>query len=192
MRRHEVFTSADELPAPHMIFRVRPCGRTASCRFRLASTAPATASSNRASCRGSCGCACFTMNDAHLYCAPEQLKEEIVSLLKMYRELYELLEYERWSLRLSLHDPSKEGEVRRRRGTLGQRREDPARDASTSRGWSTRSGWMKAAFYAAQIDIQFKNLMGEETVPPSRWTSWRPGSFELRYTDERGEEQPPS
>jgi threonyl-tRNA synthetase len=191
MRRHEVFyLKPMNCPHHHMIFRVRPRSYR-ELPLRLAEYGTCYRFEQSGELSGLLRVRCFTMNDAHLYCAPEQLKGEIVSLLRMYRELYALLEYERWSLRLSLHDPAKK-EKYAGDEDLWQRAETVLRETLDEQGMAYELGLDEAAFYGPKIDIQFRNLLGrEETVSTIQVDFMAAHKFDLRYTDEHGEEKLP-
>jgi threonyl-tRNA synthetase len=177
-------------PHHHMIFRVRPRSYR-ELPLRLAEYGTCYRFEQSGELSGLLRVRCFTMNDAHIYCAPEQLKDEIVALLRMYRELYDLLEYERWSLRLSLHDPTKK-EKYAGEEELWDNAEKILRETLDEQGLEYKIGMDEAAFYGPKIDIQFKNLMGrEETVSTIQVDFMAARKFELRYTDEHGEEKPP-
>ncbi len=133
----------------------------------------------------------FTMNDAHIYCTAEQLQEEVFSLLRMYQELYAVFEYDRWDIRLSLHDPARKDKYHSDE-RLWQESESALRAALDAKGLKYWIGEDEAAFYGPKIDIQFYNLLGRgETVSTIQIDYLAAKKFELRYVDEHGEEKPP-
>ncbi len=133
----------------------------------------------------------MTMNDAHIYCAPEQLQDEIGRVLQMYREIYAVFAFERYSMRLSLHDPART-EKYHDDETLWLESETVLRAALDQLRLDYFVGGDEAAFYGPKVDIQFKNLLGrEETVSTVQLDYLAARRFELRYVDEHGEEQLP-
>ena len=190
-RRQEVFyLKPMNCPHHHMIFRVRPRSYR-ELPLRLAEYGTCYRFEQSGELSGLLRVRCFTMNDAHIYCGTEHLRGEIEALLRMYRELYDLLEYKRWSLRLSLHDPAKKDKYAGDE-ELWNSAEKILRDTLDELGMEYRVGMDEAAFYGPKIDIQFKNLLGrEETVSTIQVDFMAARKFELVYTDEHGEEKPP-
>lgn len=133
----------------------------------------------------------MTMNDAHIYCAPEQLQDEIGRVLQMYREIYAVFAFERYSMRLSLHDPARTDKYHDDEA-LWLESETVLRAALDQLRLDYFVGADEAAFYGPKVDIQFKNLLGrEETVSTVQLDYLAARRFELRYIDEHGEEQLP-
>ena len=109
----------------------------------------------------------------------------------MYRELYTLFEYDRYSLRLSLHDPARKDKYAGGED-LWQRAETILRETLDELGMKYVVGMDEAAFYGPKIDIQFKNLLGrEETVSTIQIDFLAAQKFDLHYIDEHGAEMPP-
>ena len=190
-KRQEVFyLKPMNCPHHHMIFRARPRSYR-DLPLRLAEYGTCYRFEQSGELSGLLRVRCFSMNDAHLYCAPDQLKEEIVSLLTMYRELYTLFEYDRYSLRLSLHDPARTDKYAGEED-LWQRAESILRGTLDELGMKYAIGLDEAAFYGPKIDIQFKNLLGrEETVSTIQVDFQAAQKFDLHYIDEHGAEMPP-
>jgi threonyl-tRNA synthetase len=190
-KRQEVFyLKPMNCPHHHMIFRARPRSYR-DLPLRLAEYGTCYRFEQSGELSGLLRVRCFSMNDAHIYCAPDQLKEEIVSLLTMYRELYTLFEYDRYSLRLSLHDPSRTDKYAGEED-LWQRAESILRGTLDELGMKYAVGLDEAAFYGPKIDIQFKNLLGrEETVSTIQVDFQAAQKFDLHYIDEHGAEMPP-
>jgi threonyl-tRNA synthetase len=190
-KRQEVFyLKPMNCPHHHMIFRARPRSYR-DLPLRLAEYGTCYRFEQSGELSGLLRVRCFSMNDAHLYCSPDQLKGEIVSLLTMYRELYALFEYDRYSLRLSLHDSARTDKYAGDED-LWQRAESILRETLDELGMSYAVGMDEAAFYGPKIDIQFKNLLGrEETVSTIQVDFIAAQKFELHYIDEHGAEMPP-
>jgi threonyl-tRNA synthetase len=190
-KRQEVFyLKPMNCPHHHMIFRARPRSYR-DLPLRLAEYGTCYRFEQSGELSGLLRVRCFSMNDAHLYCAPGQLKQEIVSLLTMYRELYALFEYDRYSLRLSLHDPARKDKYAGSE-ELWIKAEGILRETLDELGMEYVVGMDEAAFYGPKIDIQFKNLLGrEETVSTIQIDYAAAEKFDLHYIDEHGAETPP-
>ncbi len=130
------------------------------------------------------------MNDAHIYCAPDQVESEFRGVVAMYQMYYGHLRMGNFRVRLSLHDTDNAKFV--------DRYDDWERSESIVRGvldglgieYEEESG--EAAFYGPKVDIQVKNLMGrEETVSTCQLDFMMPDRFDLTYVDADGERKRP-
>ncbi len=74
---------ADELPGPHHDLPVAARTATASCRCASPSSAPSTATSASGVLHGMLRVRGFTQDDAHIFCTPEQLADEIAGVLEL-------------------------------------------------------------------------------------------------------------
>ncbi|MEZ4473220.1 MAG: threonine--tRNA ligase [bacterium] len=136
----------------------------------------------------------MTMNDAHLYMTPEQLKDEFKSVMRLHKEYYDLFGFENYYLRLSLWDPEDSKRA-------GKYVDDPAAWADTERrmreALDEMGLWYKiapgeAAFYGPKVDFQFLTVGGKEfTVSTNQIDFAVPGRFGLTYTDRDGQEKTP-
>jgi threonyl-tRNA synthetase len=177
-------------PHHHMIYRARPHSYR-DLPLRLAEYGTCYRYEKSGELSGLLRVRCLTMNDAHIYCAPEQLQDEITSLLQMYQEQYAVFGLTDFSMRLSLHDP---GNTEKYQGDeeLWQRGEDILREALEVNKLKYYVGTDEAAFYGPKIDVQFRTLMGrEESVSTIQVDFMAAKKFELRYVDEHGEEKSP-
>jgi threonyl-tRNA synthetase len=177
-------------PHHHLIYAVRPRSYR-ELPLRLAEYGTVYRYEQSGELSGLLRVRMLSMNDAHIYCTKGQLKQEIASVLKMYRELYQVFEFERWEMRLSLHDPARK-EKYHDDETLWEESERALREAIDELGLAYVVGEDEAAFYGPKIDIQFRNLLGrEETVSTVQVDYLAAKKFHLSYVDEHGVEQPP-
>ncbi len=103
------------------------------------------------------------MNDAHIYCAPEQAKSELDAVLAMHRRVYQILGLAEWRVRLSLHDPRPEGRSKFTDDPEGwSMAEALLRDALLAADLPFEEVPGEAAFYAPKIDFQFRSVVGRE------------------------------
>lgn len=134
------------------------------------------------------------MNDAHIYCTPEQVEAEFKSVMAMYQEAYRILGLKNYSVRLSRWDPD---DAKRRSKYV----DDPA-------AWATSEailqnvlealkidyveGIGEAAFYGPKIDIQFETITGrDETVSTVQLDFSVPERLNLSYTGPDGQQHIP-
>jgi threonyl-tRNA synthetase len=136
----------------------------------------------------------FTMNDAHLYVTPDQLKDEFKAVMELHRRYYELFGFKNYYLRLSLWDP----EDPKRRSKYVDDPESWAysekivRDALEELGLYYKVQQGEAAFYGPKVDFQFESVIGREfTLSTNQLDFAQPPRFELHYTDKDGKEKTP-
>jgi threonyl-tRNA synthetase len=130
------------------------------------------------------------MNDAHIYCTPEQVEQEFVSIIEMYRRYYSHLRMGNFRVRLSLHDPSSGKFVSNE--DQWQRSEEMVRFVLKNIGIEFEEETGEAAFYGPKVDIQVKNLMGrEETVSTCQLDFVMAERFDLKYVDTDGQSKRP-
>ena len=130
------------------------------------------------------------MNDAHIYCTPEQVEEEFRAVIAMYQMYYGHLRMGNFRVRLSLHDKSSDKFVDRY--DEWERSEDIVRRVLDNLGIGYEEEAGEAAFYGPKVDIQVKNLMGrEETVSTCQLDFVMPERFDLTYVDADGERKRP-
>lgn len=177
-------------PHHHMIYRSRPRSYR-ELPLRLAEYGTCYRYEKSGELTGLLRVRCLTMNDAHLYCAPEQLQEEITSLLRMYQEMYAVFGLENYQMRLSLHDPANKDKYQGEEDQW-ERAEAVLREALEANKQKYYVGMDEASFYGPKIDVQFRTLLGrEETVSTIQVDYLAAKNFELRYIDEHGEEKAP-
>ena len=132
------------------------------------------------------------MNDAHIYCAEEQLDQEIRSLLKMHTEFYDTFGLKDYTVRLSIRDQERSKEKYQGDDAMWTKGEEVLTKALKDFKIDYFDGEGEAAFYGPKIDFQFKNLMGrEETVSTIQIDYLVPGRFGLKFTDQDGSEKVP-
>ncbi len=135
------------------------------------------------------------MNDAHIYCTEDQIKEEFIAVMQLHADLYEILGLSsNYWMRLSTWDPDdpkgKEKYV-----------DDPeAWESSTARireamdeiGMPYEEVQGEGAFYGPKIDVQFRTVTGrEETASTNQLDFAVPARLGMTYVDADGERKAP-
>lgn len=129
---------------------------------------------------------CMTLNDAHLFVRPDQVKSEIAGVLALMKKAYADLGITEYRFRLSKNDdPAGPGG--------GKYVDNPAmwessiamlREVLTESGLPFFEAWNEAAFYGPKIDVQVKDVMGrEETLSTIQADQHLPNQFQLEYKD---------
>jgi threonyl-tRNA synthetase len=134
---------------------------------------------------------CMTLNDAHIFCAPDQIKEEFSKVMSLVETAYKALGITNYSYRLSLRDPAnKEKYVDN--DAMWELGERVLREALDSLGLKYKEGRGEAAFYGPKLDIQLADVMGhEETYSTIQVDFHLPNQFGLEYTGADGERHRP-
>ena len=134
------------------------------------------------------------MNDAHIYCTAEQVKDEAKAVMAMYTQAYEILGLDAFFVRLSLSDPEdpkgKEKYVDNPQAWAHS--EQVLREVLAELGVNYVDGRGEAAFYGPKIDIQFPTLTGrDETLSTVQLDFHQPAQLGLRYVGADGDEHMP-
>ena len=134
---------------------------------------------------------CMTLNDAHIFCTADQIKEEFSGVMRLVEEAYRDLGIKNYSYRLSLRDKAnKEKYVHNdEMWTLAERMLHEAMD---SLGLPYTEAPGEAAFYGPKLDIQLADVMGhEETYSTIQIDFHLPNRFELGYIGADGQQHRP-
>jgi len=112
----------------------------------------------------------FTQDDAHLFCTPEQLREEIQGCLGLVKTVFGALGMSDYAVRLSLRDPDSSKYV----GDPDNwdKAEEALRDAVQTLGVDYTEEPGEAAFYGPKIDFVVKDVIGRE---------WQLGTVQVDY-----------
>jgi threonyl-tRNA synthetase len=130
------------------------------------------------------------MNDAHIYCTNDQVKEEFQRVMDMYSLYYQHLRIGNFRVRLSLSDSDSEKFVGHKDDWL--RSEAAVREILEANSIEFEEESGEAAFYGPKIDIQVKNLIGrEETLSTCQLDFVMADRFDLTYIDDHGESKRP-
>jgi threonyl-tRNA synthetase len=134
---------------------------------------------------------CMTLNDAHIFCMPEQIKEEFSSVMKLVERAYKDLGITQYSYRLSLRDPANR-EKYVDNDAMWELGERMLREALDALGLKYRESRGDAAFYGPKLDIQLADVMGhEETYSTVQLDFHLPNQFGLKYTAADGTQPRP-
>ena len=134
---------------------------------------------------------CMTLNDAHIFCTPEQIKEEFSGVMRLVERAYKDLGITEYSYRLSLRD--KENTQKYVAGDeMWNHAEQVLREAMNSLGLPFTEAPGEAAFYGPKLDIQLADVMGhEETYSTIQIDFHLPNQFDLSYVGADGQEHRP-
>jgi threonyl-tRNA synthetase len=128
----------------------------------------------------------MTMNDAHIFMRPDQIKDEIMGVMRLIRQVYADFKIESEWYRLSLRDPTdKEHFIDN--DVLWNLAEGMLRDALTEMATPFREAVGEATFYGPKIDVQVPTALGkDETLSTIQLDFLLPERFGLEYIGEDG------
>ena len=131
------------------------------------------------------------MNDAHIYLAEDQVRDEFRRTMEMYQEFYKTFGLKDYRFRLSLRSKEK-SEKYQGDDAMWDRAEKMLADVLDEMKISYERSEGEAAFYGPKLDVQFKNLIGrEETVSTIQLDFLSPINFDLSYIGKDGQEHRP-
>jgi threonyl-tRNA synthetase len=132
----------------------------------------------------------FALNDAHIFCTPDQLMQEIKGSIDLALYFSEVLGIDEFSYRLSGRDDVKDKWL----GTdeQWQRAQAALSEALESMGQTYQLGVGEAAFYGPKIDFQVRDAHRREFTNSTVQVDFQlPERFDLEYVAEDGSRQRP-
>jgi len=133
----------------------------------------------------------MTLNDAHIFCTPEQMLGEFIRVVKLIQETYQVMGFEDYSYRLSLRDPSDKVKFVDNE-EMWHKSEGALRQALDELDIEYYEGIGDAAFYGPKLDIQVANVLGkDETISTVQLDFTLPERFEMEYIGEDGQAHRP-
>ena len=113
----------------------------------------------------------FTQDDAHLFCMPDQLKEEFLGVLDLTRFVLKKLGFDNYTAQISLRDPNNKEKY------IGsdenwEKAERAIVEATQEAGLETVTELGEAAFYGPKLDFMVKDALGR---------SWQLGTIQVDY-----------
>jgi len=134
----------------------------------------------------------FTQNDSHIYTDEANLEKEIVNVIKLTREVYDVFGIKDYWFRLSLPDfknKEKYGDIKNKE--MWEQGSAILRKALKNSGHKFAEAIGEATFYGPKIDIQTKNIYGkEDTLSTVQIDYYSASRFNLYYTDKNNKEKP--
>lgn len=130
----------------------------------------------------------FTMNDAHIYCTKEQIKDEIKGVLKLTIELFDLFGFKDYWFRLSKWNPERKEKYIDEPDNWTYS-EEVIREVLKEMKVDFTEVEDEAAFYGPKVDGQFTTVVGrEETLSTVQLDFAAKSRFGLKYVDQDGKE----
>jgi len=132
----------------------------------------------------------FTQNDAHIFCTPDQLKEQFLEVMEMLEKFYSDVGFENYRYRLSLSDDEKDKYVGDRKDWL--QAEETMREVLVEKGVEFYEEKGEAAFYGPKLDVQAVNVFGKEDSISTIQVDFNlPERFDVHFIDKDGQKKRP-
>ena len=133
----------------------------------------------------------FTQDDAHLFCRPDQLKDEFLKVMDIIFIIFKALDFENFEAQISLRDPeNKEKYI----GTdeNWDKAEQAIIEVCEEKGLKARIELGEAAFYGPKLDFMVKDAIGRRWQLGTIQVDYNlPERFELEYTGEDNKKHRP-
>ena len=113
----------------------------------------------------------FTQDDAHIFCTPDQLKDEFKNVIDLVLYIFKTLDFTDYVAQVSLRDPEKPEKY------IGsdenwEKAESAIIEAADEKGLNTVVEYGEAAFYGPKLDFMVKDALGR---------SWQLGTIQVDY-----------
>ncbi|MEK4230286.1 threonine--tRNA ligase [Solibacillus sp. FSL H8-0538] len=133
----------------------------------------------------------MTLNDAHLFVRPDQIKSEFKKVVELILDVYKDFDLTDYSFRLSYRDPNNK-EKYFDDDEMWETAQRMLKEAMDELGLDYYEAEDEAAFYGPKLDVQVKTAIGkEETLSTAQLDFLLPQRFDLSYIGEDGQPQRP-
>jgi threonyl-tRNA synthetase len=134
----------------------------------------------------------LNMNDAHIYCAPEQFASEFNAVNEMYLKYFKIFGIEKYQMRFSTSAPEGMGKKYVNEPALWKQTEDMVRRVLVESKINFVEMPNEAAFYGPKIDVQVWSVIGREfTLATNQVDFAVPAKFGLVYRDKDNTDKTP-
>ena len=133
----------------------------------------------------------FTQDDAHIFCRPDQVKEEFKRVIDLVQYVFTSLGFENYSAQISLRDPENKAKYF---GTDEEWAiaEAAIVEASAEKGLNTVQELGEAAFYGPKLDFMVRDALGRKWQLGTIQVDYQlPQRFELEYMGNDGQKHCP-
>jgi len=113
----------------------------------------------------------FTQDDAHIFCTPDQIKDEFKAVIDIVERIFSALDFNDVIVQISLRDPDKKEKY------IGsdenwEKAENAIREVAEERGLNAITEYGEAAFYGPKMDFIVKDALGRK---------WQLGTIQVDY-----------
>ncbi len=133
----------------------------------------------------------FTQDDAHIFCRPDQLKEEFIKVIDIVLYIFKTLDFENFTTQISLRHKTDRSKY------IGsdenwEKAEQAIVESCEEKGLNTVIEYDEAAFYGPKLDFMVKDALGRSWQLGTIQVDYNlPERFELEYTGSDNEKHRP-
>ena len=133
----------------------------------------------------------FTQDDAHIFCRPDQVKQEFLRVMDIIMIVFRALNFEQFEAQISLRD-----KVKREKyigsDDVWDKAEQAIIEACEEKGLQTKIEYGEAAFYGPKLDFMVKDALGRRWQLGTIQVDYNlPERFQLEYTGEDSKKHRP-
>ncbi|MGG3469696.1 threonine--tRNA ligase [Neobacillus pocheonensis] len=133
----------------------------------------------------------MTLNDAHIFVRPDQIKDEFKRVVNLVLDVYKDFNLNDYSFRLSYRDPQ-DTEKYFDDDAMWEKAQGMLKEAMDDLGLDYYEAEGEAAFYGPKLDVQVKTALGkDETLSTVQLDFLLPERFDLNYVGEDGKQHRP-
>ncbi|PTM58123.1 threonine--tRNA ligase [Desmospora activa] len=133
----------------------------------------------------------MTLNDAHIFCRPDQIKSEFIRVVQLIQDVYHDFGIKDFWYRLSYRDP-KDKKKYVQNDEMWEMSQQMLKEALDDMGLDYVEAEGEAAFYGPKLDVQVQTALGkDETLSTVQLDFHLPNQFELEYIGEDGQPHRP-
>ena len=113
----------------------------------------------------------FTQDDAHIFCRPEQVKNEFLRVMDIIQAVFKIFQFDNFEAQISLRDPNN---TTKYIGSdeVWEESEQAIIDACKEKGLDAKIAYGEAAFYGPKLDFMVKDAIGRR---------WQLGTIQVDY-----------
>ena len=133
----------------------------------------------------------FTQDDAHIFCRPDQVKDEFIRVMEIIQIIFGALDFQNFEAQISLRDPSdKEKYIGSHE--VWEQAERAIIEACQEQGLKTTTELGEAAFYGPKLDFMVKDALGRRWQLGTIQVDYNlPERFQLEYVGEDNQKHRP-
>ncbi len=133
----------------------------------------------------------FTQDDAHIFCRPDQVKDEFLRVMDIINIIFKALDFKNFEAQISLRDPD-DKEKYIGSDDVWEKAESAIVEACKEKGLPARVELGEAAFYGPKLDFMVKDALGRRWQLGTIQVDYNlPERFKLEYTGSDNEKHRP-
>lgn len=133
----------------------------------------------------------FTQDDAHIFCRPEQVKNEFLRVMDIIQAVLKIFDFKNFEAQISLRDPNNK-EKYIGSDEAWHEAEQAIINACKEKGLTAKTELGEAAFYGPKLDFMIKDAIGRRWQLGTIQVDYNlPQRFKLEYTDEDNQKKTP-